>query len=100
MPPLDLGSKSFWSPAHQHRLSAYLTSDYISPLHSKRADQPEGRKDAVGVSVRNELQCRESGFVQSPKRKKTGCFLAKSIIRSCKSGPSINRFQILHVRLS
>ena len=52
-------------------------------MHSKRADQPQGCKDAVGVSVRNELQCRESGFVQSSKsickeialqRPKTGKF--------------------------
>jgi hypothetical protein len=31
-------------------------------MHSKRADR---HKHAVGVSVRMELQCRDSGFVQS-----------------------------------
>ena len=54
--PLDVGSRSFWSPAHQHRLSAYHPNEPISHKH------------AVGVSVRKKLQCRDSGFVQSTLR--------------------------------
>src|SRR5262249_49254867 len=40
--PLDVGSRSFWSPAHQHRFSAYTPNEPISHKH------------AVGVSVRQE----------------------------------------------
>ena len=42
---------------HQHRLS-----DYIGPCIP---NGPISHKHAVGVSVRKELQCRDSGFVQS-----------------------------------
>jgi hypothetical protein len=56
---VDVGLRSFWSPAHQHRLSAYIGPCIPNGLIS--------HKHAVGVSVRKKLQCRDSGFVQSSK---------------------------------
>jgi hypothetical protein len=56
---VDVGLRSFWSAAQQHRLSAYIGPCIPNGLIS--------HKHAVGVSVRKKLQCRDSGFVQSSK---------------------------------